>query len=81
MFRHIIDRNATRSIPLVSRALHNLPCTIAVTDGNECAGVTCENGGTCEDLDLGYRCRCDTDSGVTGPTCQCEYLSRQRAST
>ena len=37
-------------------------------DINECESNPCENGGTCTDMDYGYRCSCK--SGFTGSECE-----------
>ena len=38
------------------------------TDINECEGVVCQNGGTCEDLVNDFNCACV--AGYGGETCE-----------
>ena len=38
------------------------------TDINECEGVVCQNGGTCEDLVNDFNCACV--AGYSGENCE-----------
>ena len=46
-----------------------------VSDINECLGVTCENGGTCDDVINDYNCICVV--GYTGRHCQTSELKME----
>ena len=39
-----------------------------IADIDDCVGITCLNGGFCQDLVNSYQCNCDL--GYTGPNCE-----------
>ena len=56
--------------------LYSFDCERLCTDIDECAGVTCHNGGTCQQGVNQYNCTCVP--GLTGPNCsasKCALLS------